>query len=113
MHELGVVIEVVRTVRKFANQHQLKQVDTIVLQIGELSSMIPRYVKECFPAAVDRTEFSQTKLDIEIITAKALCKQCHEEFSVLHCQSLCPECGSQEWGLLCGREFSIKEIIGC
>ncbi|HAS61708.1 MAG TPA: hydrogenase nickel incorporation protein HypA [Vibrio sp.] len=111
MHELGVVIEVVKTVRRFVRQHQLTQVDTIVLQIGELSSMIPRYVKECFPAAVDQTEFAQTKLVIEIVPAKAICKGCQQVFSVLHNSSTCPECGSQEWGLLSGREFSIKEII--
>ena len=55
MHELGVVIEVVKTVEKIAIKQQLTNIDTIVLQIGELSSMIPKYIEACFPAAVDGT----------------------------------------------------------
>ncbi|MDZ7543562.1 hydrogenase maturation nickel metallochaperone HypA, partial [Clostridium perfringens] len=41
MHELGVVFEVVRTVENFAQRNALTKIDKIVLQIGELSSMIP------------------------------------------------------------------------
>jgi len=43
MHELGVIIEVVKTVEKFAEKNSVKQIDTLVLQIGELSSMISIY----------------------------------------------------------------------
>lgn len=111
MHELGVVIEVVKTVQRFSYQNQVTKVDTIVLQIGELSSMIPRYIKECFPAAVDGTQLEQTKLKIEIVKANALCHGCNEVFSVLANRSICPACGSKEWGLLSGKEFNIKEIL--
>ncbi|MBL8967680.1 MAG: hydrogenase maturation nickel metallochaperone HypA, partial [Spirochaetaceae bacterium] len=41
MHELGVVIEIVKTVEDFAKANGVTKVDTIVLQIGELSSIIP------------------------------------------------------------------------
>ncbi len=34
---------------------RVTQIDTLVLQTGELSSIIPRYVEQCFPAAVDGT----------------------------------------------------------
>lgn len=111
MHELGVVIEVVKTVQRFAHQNRVTQVDSIVLQIGELSSMIPKYVQDCFPAAVDGTRFEQTKLEIEIIPANAMCHQCQQVFAVLANRSICPDCGSQQWGLLSGKEFNIKEIV--
>ncbi len=113
MHELGVVMEVVKTVQRFAKENGVTQIDTIVLQIGELSSMIPRYVHECYPAAVDGTELDQTKLKIEIIPANALCKNCQQVFNIMKNRSICPECESPEWGLLSGREFTIKEIVAC
>lgn len=113
MHELGVVIEVVKTVSKFARNNGVTKVDTIVLQIGELSSMIPRFIEECYPAAVDGTAFEKTKLKIEILPANAMCKQCHHVFNVIQNRSHCPECDSAEWGLLGGKEFTIKEIIAC
>lgn len=113
MHELGVVIEVVKTVQRFAEQNNLSQIDKVVLQIGELSSMIPRYVEECFPVAVDGTNMENTSLQIEIIGADAICKQCQHVFAIVENNSICPECSSPEWGLLSGREFMIKEILAC
>ena len=55
MHELGVVMQVVDVVEKFARENQVEKIDTVVLQIGELSSMIPKYVEEVYPAAADGT----------------------------------------------------------
>lgn len=111
MHELSVVFEVIKAVDKIAIENQLSEVDTIVLQIGELSSMIPKYVEECFPAATDRTRFEKTKLKIEILSATALCKQCGKVFEVVSNEGKCPHDLSDEWELLSGKEFMIKEII--
>jgi len=113
VHELGVVIEVVKTVQEFAEQNGVTKVDTIVLQIGELSSMIPKYIEECYPAAVDGTPLEETKLKIEILPGNALCKGCGQVFNLIRNKSRCPECGSKEWEMLSGKEFMIKEIIAC
>ena len=70
MHELGVVIEVVKTVENFAMKNNVTKIDALVLQIGEFSSMIPKYIEECYPAAVDGTLLQETKLKIEITPGK-------------------------------------------
>ena len=111
MHELGVVIEVVKTVERVSVEQNLKKIDTVVLQIGELSSMIPRYVEQCYPAAVDGTILEGTKLQIEVLPGNALCKECNKVFRLLEHNRQCPICGSQHWELLSGREFYIKEIV--
>lgn len=111
MHELGVVIEVVKTVERIAVQQSLSKIDTIVLQIGELSSMIPKYIEECFPAAVDGTMMEDTKLKIEILPGNALCNNCNKVFNVVENGRKCPNCGSSDCSLLSGREFMIKEVI--
>ena len=41
MHELGIIAEVVRRVETIAKQQQITKIETLVLQIGELSSVIP------------------------------------------------------------------------
>jgi hydrogenase nickel incorporation protein HypA/HybF len=111
LHELSVVFEVVKAVEKIADENQLSEVDMIVLQIGELSSMIPKYIEDCFPAAIDGTRFEKTKLKIEILTATALCKNCKKVFKVVENQGKCQHCQSEDWELLSGKEFIIKEII--
>lgn len=111
MHELGVVIEVVKTVERVAVEEDLTQIDTVVLQIGELSSMIPKYVEQCYPAAADGTILEKTKLEIEILPGNALCKDCKKVFRLLEYHHQCPICNTRNWDLLSGREFFIKEIV--
>lgn len=113
MHELGVVIEVVKTVENFARKNALTKIDTLVLQIGELSSIIPRYIEACYPAAVDGTLMQDTKLKIEILPGNGMCRKCNKVFNLINNNNGCPNCGSNDWELLCGKEFMIKEIIAC
>jgi hydrogenase nickel incorporation protein HypA/HybF len=54
-----------------------------VLKIGEPSSMIPKYIKAVYPAAVDGTILQDTKLEIEILPGNGLCKECTKVFNVL------------------------------
>ena len=113
MHELGVVLEVVKAVEKVMQEQQLTTVASIVLQFGELSSMVPKYVQDCFPAAVDGTRLEQTRLEIEILPANALCGKCQKVYPVVPQKGICPHCGSERRELLGGREFFIKEIVAC
>lgn len=113
MHELGVVIEVIKTVEIFADQNNLTKIDKIVLQIGELSAMIPEYVEACYPAAVDGTSLEETKLEIEILPGNGLCSQCNQVFHLTEQKKKCSYCQSMEWEVLSGREFMIKEIVAC
>ncbi len=111
LHELGVVIEVVKTVENFAKENDIEKIQTLVLQIGELSSMIPEYVEACYPAAVDGTMLEGTELEIEILPGNALCKVCNETFNVLENEGKCPKCKERNLELLGGQEFLIKEIV--
>ena len=111
MHELGVVIEVVKTVEKVALENNLTKVDSVVLQIGELSSMIPKYVESCFPVAVYNTSLEDTKLKIEVIPANGMCKNCNKVFNVKENNGHCIYCNGNSWDLLSGKGFMIKEII--
>lgn len=107
------MIEVVKTVENFARKNDLTKIDTLVLQIGELSSIIPRYIEACYPAAVDGTMLQDTKLQIEILPGNGICKKCNKVFNLIENNNICPECGSKDWEILCGKEFMIKEVIAC
>lgn len=113
LHELGVVCEVVRMVQEVAAEQRLEQIQTLVLQIGQLSPMIPAYVRQCFPAAVDGTLLQDTQLEIEILPANGLCHDCGQVFNVVEHRKICPGCGGEDWDLLGGREFNIKQIVAC
>jgi len=111
MHELGIVIKVVKTVEAFAKGNGVEKIDTLVLQIGAMSSIVPQYIQACYPAAVEGTMLKDTKLKIERLPGAGQCTQCDETFNPLESSNHCPRCGSRDWRLLRGKEFMIKEIV--
>ncbi len=113
MHELGVVIEVIKTVENFAEKNDVTKIDKLVLQIGELSSMIPTYIEACYPAAVDGTIMEETKLEIEILPGNGICKACNDVFNFIQAKGMCPSCKNKQVELISGKEFMIKEIVAC
>ena len=111
MHELGVFIEIVRQVETFAKEEKIEKIETLVLQIGELSSMIPKYMQNLYPAAIEGTILENSKLEIEVIPGNGRCKGCYQVFNLLTQKGICPNCSSGDFELLSGKEFYIKEIV--
>ena len=112
MHELGIVYEVIKVVDNFVKENDIKKVEKIVLEIGQLSQAIPRFIEECYPAAVDGTPYETTKLEIETIPAEGECKHCNMYYNIIKENKTCPDCGSNEYYIVTGEEFNIKEIQG-
>ncbi len=111
MHELGIMFNITRSVENFARQNNVNKIDTLVLQVGELSPVVPQYIEACYPAAVDGTMLQDTKLKIEIIPGNALCSDCKKIFNLLKNPQHCPFCEGEDWDVLSGKDFLIKEII--
>ncbi len=113
MHEIGVLFEVVKSVERFAKDNDVEKIETLVLQIGELSSMIPKYIKTLYPAAIEGTILDGSKLEIEVLPANALCQNCRKVFNLVTNNGACPLCGKKNFEILSGKEFFIKEIVCC
>lgn len=111
MHELGIVYEVIKVVDQVVKENQLTRVEKIVLEIGQLSQAIPRFIQECFPAAVDQTAYEDAELEIISIEAIGECHNCRTEYNIITHHKICPTCQSDSFKLIQGQEFSIKEIV--
>lgn len=113
MHELGIVYEVIKIVDNFVKDNEIKRVEKIVLEIGQLSQAIPRFIEECYPAAVDGTPYENTELEIQTLPANAKCKDCNRVFNIVEHRKICPECSGDQYELKSGQEFNIKEVVAC
>ena len=111
MHELGVLLAVVEQVTEVAKENDVQKIQKLVLQVGELSSMIPKYMKKIYPAAVDGSILEGSELEIETIPGNGRCKQCGTVYHLMEEHGVCPDCGEQQFELLIGNEFFIKEIV--
>lgn len=107
------MIEVVNQVETFARENDALKIETLVLQIGELSSVVPEYMYKIYPMAIEGTLLADSTLEIEVIPGNGRCKECHMVFNLLQEKGICPECGSKAFELLSGKDFYIKEIVCC
>ncbi len=110
MHELGLVFEMARVIEESLQGEEVTEVDTVVMEIGEVSSVVPHYFESCFPAVHDRPLFHNAKLEMDIIPAVGRCRGCGTEFSIVPTKGYCPHCGSFDKELLSGREFNIRQV---
>ena len=53
MHELGVLMEAVKTVNKIAEGNDITAVKHMTLEVGENSGYVPLYFRKLFPVAID------------------------------------------------------------
>lgn len=111
MHELGIVYEVIKIVDGFVKENGLTKVDKIVLEIGQLSQAIPRFIEECYPAAVCDTDYEDTRLEIIPLPAEGICRHCEETYNVVTHRRQCPVCNRTDYELISGEEFNIKEVV--
>ena len=111
MHEIGVVRQVIATVDAFAKDNGLDVIDTIVLEIGDLSLVIPQYVEDIYGVVVRDTKYANTKLKIETVEGQGVCRECKRAFPIVKNEGYCPRCGQRNADIISGRDFIVKELI--
>lgn len=110
MHELGIIHQIIKTVDQVKDEQNLKCVDSIVLQIGEMSDVIPDCLTQAWLSVKNSCSYKDTKLEIEIIKAQARCVKCGYVCSIRDMGIECPKCKSEQFKIISGKEFLIKEI---
>ena len=48
MHELGIVFYIIRDVKEVAEQNGVSHVSNVVMNIGEVSTVVPEYLTDCW-----------------------------------------------------------------
>ena len=111
MHELGIVFYIIKDVKQAAEENDVSHVDAVVMNIGEVSTIVPEYLTDCWRWAADREDMLRgCELKVETIPAVTHCDDCGREYETVRYGKTCPHCGSNRTWLLCGNEVEIKEI---
>ncbi len=111
MHELGVVFHCIKEVNEIAAENKVARVNSVTIQLGEVSTVIPELFEDCWNWAVKKeTVLKDAKIHIERINAITFCEDCRKEYPTVEYGRTCPFCGSERTYLVQGNEFMIKEI---
>ncbi len=111
MHELGVVFYVIDDVKKVAEENDVEHVHSVTIELGEVSTVIPEYLIDCWNWAVKKHDILvDCELRVERIDAITYCTRCGAKYPTVEYGKICPNCGSEDTYLVQGNEFNIKEI---
>lgn len=112
MHEMSIAQSILEIVVEEGTRHQLKQVRTIRLQVGDMAAVVPESLTFCFNLISENTIAAGARLEIESIPVVARCSDCGTLFEVEDLTFICPQCGAPALELISGRELSLLNIEG-
>ncbi len=112
MHELGIALEIIKSVEAERLERDMKQISEIGVSVGALSSIDPESLRFCFDASKKDTALMDTQLEIEYVAVEGKCNSCARNFKVEDFIFICPSCGSTDIEVEKGEEMNINYIIG-
>ncbi len=114
MHELSIVTYVIEQVGEIAKENGLTDIQSVTLEFGEVSGIVPEYLSDCWKWYAKKTPLIEhTEFRYEIIPAVIWCDDCATSYPTVKYGKTCPNCGSGRTWLRQGQEMNIKEIAAC
>ena len=111
MHELGIVFHIIDTLEEVGRENHLASIQSVTVELGEVSTVIPEYLTDCWNWAVKKKELlKEAVMHVEVLPAVTLCRDCGEEYGTVEHGRICPYCGSEKTHLVRGSEINIKQI---
>ena len=111
MHELGVVFYIIKDVKKVAEENHVEHVSSVLMDIGEVSTVVPHLLTDCWRWAADKEPLLKgCELTINPIKAVTHCDGCQKDYETLKHGKKCPYCNSENTWLLRGNEVEINSI---
>lgn len=106
MHELGITQNIVAIALEHSGGAKVQRV---VLEIGQLSAVLPDSIQFCFDVCTQKTALAEAVLEIREIPGLARCRQCGTEVALTQPFGQC-SCGSYDLDVFQGEELKIKEL---
>lgn len=111
MHELGIVMHVIRTLEEIAEENHVTRIGSVTLSVGAVSGVVHEQLYDCWDYFKRKNPLvAGAGLKLETIPALTFCISCKKTYETLRYGKTCPYCQSGETFLTQGNEFSIKEI---
>ena len=110
MHELSIVMGILKIAETETEKAGAKQVDLIELEIGTLAGVELEALDFVWSGAVKDTILENAKRKIDLINGKGQCMECDRIFPLEHVYDPCPNCQNYLKGIIQGKELRIKAL---
>ena len=110
MHELSIVMGILKIAETEAEKAGAKTVDLIELEIGSLAGIELDALDFVWNGAVKDTVLEHAVRKIDLIKGKGQCMECDLIFSLDHVYDPCPNCQNYLKGVIQGKELRVKAL---
>jgi len=108
---MGIALQII-DIAKSSIPENLKgsPVETVYIQVGKLSAVVPRSLSFCFDIAVKDTPLEGATLDIKEIPVTLRCSKCKHTWTIDTPIFECEKCHHTQIDIISGRELDIISI---
>ena len=84
MHELGIVTYVIDQLKEIMEKNNLKELESVTLEFGEVSGIEPEYLRSCWDWYAKKTPLIEhAQFLYETIPAVTWCNACKKTYPTL------------------------------
>ncbi|MFH1854611.1 MAG: hydrogenase maturation nickel metallochaperone HypA [Candidatus Omnitrophota bacterium] len=110
MHEIGLVDDIVRTIKDRLKALKDSKVKVVNICIGELEHVTVEHFKFHFMERIKGTLLEEATLNFKKIEARFKCGNCENEFSAEEGIAGCPRCASKVNDIISGSGVYVESI---
>lgn len=110
MHEVGITQSIIEIAEQHARAQGAGKINSVTVDIGALSGVMPEAVEFCFEACASGTLLEGTRLIIHRIPGRGRCGECGAETALDPQTFACAACGSFALETLQGNELRVTEL---
>jgi len=119
MHEFAFAMDIFKIAEATAKKYKAEKISEVLLEIGELTLIVPELLKRSFEIATAGTIAEGAYLNIQIIPGKLKCRDCNKisEVTITKEAQLtglqlfyCPLCKSNNTEVVDGKKANVKNI---
>lgn len=110
MHEMSLAESIRGIVEDAANAQGARRVKTVVLEIGELSSVEVDALRFCLDVVLRDSIVEGAAVEIDPVAGVGWCLACDRSVPLAQRYDPCPECGGYQVRATGGTEMRVKEI---
>ncbi|MCA0933363.1 hydrogenase maturation nickel metallochaperone HypA [Lutimonas saemankumensis] len=110
MHELSIVMGILKIAETETKKAGGVHVDSIELEIGTLSGVEMAALDFAWQEVIRDTILENAEKHVTVIPGKAQCMECDTFFELENVYDPCPECNNYMKGIIQGRELRVKAL---
>jgi hydrogenase nickel incorporation protein HypA/HybF len=107
MHEASIMQNVFDLAFARLQQESATRIVRLRLRVGALAGVVPEALTFAFEAMKADTPAAQAEMEVERLSARLVCRDCHREFEPESFPAPCPDCGNWALDVRQGQELDL------